>query len=322
MKNAAYSVRQNDGACCTLSAKAGLDILLGDRFGPLKLPEFYERLAIEIARDFPNTRFVLQHIPLFHSGAQHKALRQKCAVFLKSRAKEITQFEVESAELFGKKLGCPGRVDIISEIIDPVIEMAAQAISGLAFSPYVANVFTTNNSLKMMRKIEAEFTDLRKMAKARFPDDSAETHGIRVAFSTLGLVPLGASLAVSIAAILPDSGAHRIRALSWGPQFPATGVLVVGRESVGGPVDLGEGARSVRVCEVDMRHFLTEGEQPNHIFGVGSHACLGRASALSLWSRIGVKMAQNPLRIRLLGTAPSTHKILEYPSAILVEVLP
>ncbi|MBL1437223.1 MAG: hypothetical protein COB08_013615 [Rhodobacteraceae bacterium] len=322
MKNTPFSVRPNDGVCSTHTAQAGLDVLLGDEFGPLKLPKFYERLAKELGRDFPNIRFVAHYLPLFHDGARHKVLRQQSAVYLKSRAEAIAEFEQKAADLFDEKLGRTGQVEIIADIIDPVIEMAAEAITGLPFSPEVVCVFTTNNSLKMMRKIDSEFAALRKLAWALFPDDSAETHGIRVAFSTLGLVPLGASLAASFAKLLSNSAETRICALNWGTQFPATGVAIVGRECAQGPVDLGTEAHSVRICEVDMRHFLEEGGQPNHIFGVGSHACLGRSSALSLWSRIGAKMAQNPLGIRLISIAAPTHKILDYPSAISVEVLP
>lgn len=322
MKTAPFSIRPNDGVCTNHTAKAGLDILLGDSFGPLKLPEYYDRLSNELGRDFPNIRFVAQYMPLFHSGARHKVLRQQSAVYLKSRAEALAQFEIKAAELFAEKLGQPGPVELVSEIVDPVIEMAAEAISGLPFSPDVVCVFTTNNSLKMIRKIEAGFVELRKIAMARFPDDSEDTHGIRIAFSMLGVVPIGASLAASFVELLTNSGETRIRALNWGTHFPATGLPVVARECVHGPVDLGSKAPSVRVCEVDMRHFLNEGGQPNHIFGVGSHACLGRSSALSLWARIGAKMAQNPLGIRLVGITAPTHKVLDYPSAISVEVLP
>lgn len=317
-----YIIRPTDGICCTQSAKAALGVLLSDDFGPLKIPEYYDRIAAELGRDFPNIRFVARFVPLMYSGPKHRELRRQGAIYLRARAQALAQFELNVADLFAEKLSRPGRVEIISEIIEPVFEMAAEAISGLPYSADAIRVFTAFNSLKMSHKIDTEFAALRKSARERFSDDSADTHGMRVAFSVLGVAPIGASLAKSLEALLPHANPVPIQALNWGETFVATGLPAVGRESLNGPVDLEKGAESVQVCEVDLSQFLQQGGQENYIFGAGAHACLGRSSALSLWSRIGEALAQNSLRIRLIEAAPPTQKIIDYPSKLLIEVLP
>ena len=320
MSASPYTIRQKDGVCCTMSANAALEVLLSEAFGPLKIPTYYERLARELGRDFPNIRFVAGFIPLLHSGQRHRVLRQQSAIFLHSRAEALAAFERNAAALVKQKLGQPGRVEMVAEIIEPIFKMAAEAITGLPYFPDVFLVFTTNNSLKMTNKIDSDFAELRKMAWARFPDDSADTHAMRVMLSTQGIAPIGAGLAASFAGVLAHKNATPICDLKWGDHYIKTGLVMVGRESVKGPVNLGEGASAVRVCEVDMRSFLAEGGQPNHIFGAGAHACLGRAVALALWLRIGADLAQNTLKIRLLEKAAPSHKILEYPGKMLVEV--
>ncbi len=322
MGEAGYFIRPKDGVCCTRSAQAALDVLLNDDFGPLKIPEYYDRIAAELGRDFPNIRFVTRFVPLMYTGPAHRELRQKCAIFLRSRAQALVLLEQKVAGLFAEKLSQPGRVEIISEIIEPVFEMAAEAISGLPYFPDAIRVFTAYNSLKMSHKIDADFATLRKSALARFADDSPETHGMRVAFSVLGVAPIGASLAKSFEVLLPHAEPVPIRALNWGKHYAATGLPKIGRESLNGPVDIAKGPQSVQACEVDLTQFLHEGEQANHIFGAGAHACLGRSSALSLWVRIGEVLAQNTLRIRQIHAAPSTQKVLNYPSELLIEVLP
>jgi len=309
-----------DGVCRTRTAHSALEILLDDRFRTLKIYDYYERLAHELGRDFPNIRFVAQYVPLLHSGQKHRELRQQGALFLRSRAEALAAFEHRSADLVAATLSRPGPVEIISQIITPIFEMAAKAISGLQYFPDVIRVFTSHNSLKMSHKMDADFAALRNIARQKFPDDSAETHGMRVAFSVLGVDPIGASLAKSFATVFQSPNTTPIKALPWGKHFAATGLPVLGRETLGGPVCLADGAAEVRVCEVDLSHFLSEGHQPDYIFGVGAHACLGRSTALSLYARIGEVLAQNPFKVRMLETAPSSHKIMDFPSKILIEV--
>ncbi len=309
-----------DGVCRTLTAQSALDILLDGRFRTLDISAYYERLAHELGRDFPNIRFVARYVPLLHSGQKHRELRQQGALYLRTRSMALAAFEHRVADLVGEALSRPGQVEMVTEIITPIFEMAAQAITGLPYFPDVIRVFTTYNSLKMSRKIDADFAALRKMARQRFPQDSDETHGMRVGFSVLGVAPVGASLAQSFAAVIPRAHPVPINALPWGKHFLATALPVVGRETLGGPVCLAEGVADVRVCEVDLSRFTSEGQQPDYIFGAGPHACLGRSAALSLWGRIGAVLAQNRLNIRLLELAPASHKILDFPKKMLIEV--
>ncbi len=313
--------RQKGGAYRTLTAQAALDVLLSDDFVPLKIPEYYNRLAEELGRDFQNIRFVTQFVPLLHSGPKHRELRRQSAIFLRSRATALERFERQIADLFATKLSRPGRVEVVPEIIDPVFEQAAEAVSGLPYFADALSVFTTYNSLKMAQKIDANFAALREIAQARFPDDSAATHGMRVAFSVLGAAPIGASLAQSLAEVLAGADAVPIRQLNWGKHYVATGLPFLGRESQNGPVKLGADARDVKICEVGLARFLEGGGQPHYMFGAGAHACLGRSTALSLWARIGAVLAQNKLRVRLLDTVQAPRKILAYPSKISIEVL-
>ncbi len=318
----AFSIRESDGVYCTRSAAAGLDILLNSAFGQIRLPEYYRRLANELGRDFPDIRFVLRYLPTMHDGPHHRLLRKRAAEFLRGRASALAMLQTEAVALVEEGLRREGRMDVIAEIIEPLFGLTAGAVSGLAHMPGPMRIFTANNSLKVTRDLEADFSRLRQMARARFPDDDDDTHGIRVAFAVLGVEPLGAGLAASFARLFAGADGAYIRDLDWGETFLATGLEVIGRESPGGPVNLGPGAESVQVCEVDLGRFLQEGRTPHYIFGAGAHACLGRNIALSVWSGIGAALAANPLRVRHIATAPCTHKILNFPSALQIEVFP
>jgi len=123
--------------------------------------------------------------------------------------------------------------------------------------------------------------------------------------------------------ILTGASGQKLSALGWPVRFPATGVAELFRECKHAPQDLGGQAKNVRHVRLDMTCFLHEtAANPDHIFGLGDHACLGRSHARGLWQRIAADMRQNPMRVRHISTGPSPHKLLTYPGTVLIEVLP
>lgn len=189
------------------------------------------------------------------------------------------------------------------------------------YYPGLIAILSGNNSLKATTKIDQTFRKIYALAKERFPNEDAAKHSIRVVFSTLGSEPLGAALARSFDVLFQGTECADIAKLGWTSNFPATGPGMVYRECKHAPVNLGGTASAVKVVDVDLNRFLAdEGANRNHMFGVGPHACLGRGIALSLWARVVANMKDNPFKITHIHTAPTTHKIFDYPSAIQIEV--
>ncbi len=178
-----------------------------------------------------------------------------------------------------------------------------------------------NNSLKTFREIDQSLTRLHAMAKTRFPDDSDERRGIRMAVATMGAEPLAATMANSFLRLLKTARQQRVSTLGWAAHFPDTGLLSIARECREAPVDLGGGVSEVRLFEIDLTRCLHEdGANPSHIFGTGRHACLGRGLSLSLWQRVVADMRKNQRRVSFIGVSQAPRKIFEYPGELTIEV--
>lgn len=316
-----YYFHKQFGAWRNKTAQGALNILGNPEFVQMRIPEFYQHLADDCGRDFPNIRYVAQYLPLFHEGPRHKKLRKLAAVYLRDRAEAWRDLEDSVVELVAQKLLRPGPLDVVAEIALPVIRKTSIAMGGLEYVTGLSAVFTGSNSLKTIREIDAGFGQLREMGKARFPGDDEDTHGMRIAFSALGAEPLGAAIASSFEKMFKGANGQKIATLDWPAHFPATGLTMAFRECKNAPVDLGGGVSDVKHFEVDLSHFVNEDSaNPNHVFGVGDHACLGRGMALSLWGRIVAEMRKNPMRVTYHRSTPTTHKMLDFPSSIHIEV--
>ncbi len=304
------------------NAAGALTVLTGDDFCQLRLAEVYDDIATSFGRDFKNIRFVSQHMPLFHDGVHHKKLRKLAAVYLQEVADALKAFEDDAAQLVESLFLQKGPHELISELVIPIMEKLSYALTELEYSPGLIAIMSGNNSLKATLKIEETFARINAQAKARFPDESDEKRGVRLVFATLGADPLGAALARSFDALFAGMKNQPIAELNWAPQYAATGPSTAIRQCKHAPVNLSDAAQDVAFFEVDFDPFLEdEGATRNHIFGVGAHACVGRGLALSLWAQVIEGMKSNPFNITYVSSAPTSHKFLNFPSALHIEVL-
>ena len=304
------------------SASGALHILTHPDFVQIKLVEYYKALAENFDRRFENIEYICQYLPLFHDGPRHKELRKMAATHLRDRPDALQVFEDEAVQIITTKLRQAGALDVISDIVIPVMQKAALAITGLDYFPGLIAILSGNNSLRATKKLDETFGKIYDTALARFPEESEDTRAMRIVYAALGSEPLGSTLALSFEQMF--SGVHdmKICDLNWTPNFPATGPDTAFRQCKHAPIDLAENAKSVKHIEVDFKPFLDdEGANHNHMFGVGAHACLGRGLSLSLWQRVVDDMKINPFKVRHMGSAEGTHKIFKYPSSICIEVI-
>ena len=306
----------------TCSARGAVRVLAGPDFAQMQVVKYYDHLAQTYGRDFPNIREILQYIPLFHDGPSHKRLRRQMAVWLRHVSNDLADFEDETVAVFAEKLSQPGEVDLVSEIIKPLIGRLSFAMTGLDYIEGLAAISGGHNTLKVTRMIEIGIGQLFVMAQARFPEDDAETRGIRVALALVGAEPLGATLLASFMALMENTSGEPIAGLGWRTHFEATALQIIPRACKHQPVDLGGEANAVDWVEVDLTRFLAdEGASPNHIFGAGNHICIGRGVSLSLWGRIAAEMQKNRMRVRFISAAPGKDRFLNFPSSFKIEVM-
>ncbi len=156
-----------------------------------------------------------------------------------------------------------------------------------------------NNSLKTFREIDQSLTRLHAMAKTRFPDDSDERRGIRMAVATMGAEPLAATMANSFLRVLKTARRQRVSTLGRAAHFPDTGLLSIGRECREAPVGLGGGVSGVRLFEVDLTRCLHEdGTNPSHILVLVAMPALAggfRFRSGSGWLPICAKTSGGPV---------------------------
>ncbi|NOR61619.1 MAG: hypothetical protein GQ535_03875 [Rhodobacteraceae bacterium] len=303
------------------SANGAFEILTSPDFIQLKLADYYENIATRFGRDFKHIRYISRYQPLFHDGTRHREIRKMAATYLRDVASELEDFEAQSVALIVTKLSQPGRVELVSEVVVPIMQKIAYSMTGLDFYPGLIAILSGTNSLKATKKIDETFGKIFELSKQRFPEDDEDKTAMRVLFAALGSEPMGATFALSFDTLFSGVKRQPISGLPWEYTFPATGPGMAFRQCRHAPVNLGEGAQDVSVIDVDISRFLKDdGANRNHMFGIGAHACLGRGLSLSLWQKVVDNMRTNPMKITHISSSQPTHKVFDYPSEIHVEI--
>ena len=304
------------------SAKAAVQVLTGSEFVQLRIPEYYDHLALNCGRDFKNIRKVAKFIPLFLNDKPHKEIRKQLAVYLRGISGAVQRFEDDAVALVSQLMRQVGPLDMVSEIVHPIIRDMAFKFTGLDYVDGVSEIVIGSHSLRATHKMDAAIGQILAQSEARFPDEDEEQRALRVVFNILGADPLGSSMARSFQAVMTGAEKHKISELDWRETFTATGLEFMIRECRRAPDEQSGEAICERPVQLDMTRFLTDsGANPNHIFGVGNHACLGRGVSLNLWKRIVDDMRQNPMRVTYVKAEPSLGKIVNFPVSFQIEVL-
>jgi len=307
------------------SAKSAVKVLSGSEFSQVRIVEYYEHLALNCGRDFKNIRRIAKFMPLFYDGAPHKKLRKQLAVFLRdvSDVSDVLQvFEREAGALIAQKMREVGPLDVVSEIGQPIVQKFSLSMTGLDHVDGPSSLIVGSLSLKTTREIDAGFGRLFAQSAERFPDEDVDMQALRVVFSILGPGPLGASIVRSFQLLMAGAVKQPISSLNWPDSFPATGLEMAMRECRHQLLDQDGKSTRTRLVQVDLTRFLKDkSANPNYMFGVGSHACLGRGLSLSLWKRIAVDMRQNPMRVTYVNSKPSVDKLVNFPVSFQIEVL-
>jgi cytochrome P450 len=291
----------------------------------------YEALTHRAGRDFPNLALAFRHIPLCQNGETHRAARRRLADIISKRQAILRE---AIPDLVSRYFGLlePGReVDLIAEIIDPLVtdligELTQTQITDTAAIVMASVVFDRMLGLKKRLRIEEDLGTIREMIrKSLGPDASEEEEGDRLALFVLGHDTLIGTLGESLYQIFR---ANRDRPLNeiFFPTMPIeTGVPYVERVAeeaieIGGAV-IAAGDK-VRLM---LQSFAYSGEAADRarLFGIGMHTCLGRQMSLDIWARTTAALSVLPYSLEIMDyEMRASDYTFTRPERLLLRVLP
>jgi cytochrome P450 len=295
--------------------------------GPADYVGAYERLEERGPQGFPNLRFALKNIPFSLIGSDHLKSRQIIGKLISARRAHVASVLPELVEAAVAVLDRPGEVELMREMLTPLVTRFVGEVAGLDTSdpaPFRDSsvVFDRMMGLKKRIRMEESVGDLRANIRSSVGEDiTDEEEGARLALCILGHDATLGMIGESLHWILNEHSGRRFSDIPY-PSFPpATGVPYIER-TITAPFQFcglafrpGERIRFL----FQALTYSTNSSDHAHIFGYGLHTCLGKQLSLDLWKEFTAALSRRPQAFELREYAVRTDDyVFACPEKILI----
>ncbi|MDB5541568.1 MAG: hypothetical protein JWQ89_3295 [Devosia sp.] len=273
--------------------------------------------------------YACQHIPLCHTGDDHASLRRRLSEHLASRRPAMAEWMAEALPLYVEPFRTSGRVDVVNEVLDPLIRGMMQSLAGIPMPTELdvtqtSRVFDKFSSLSRRTEVAGLMTGLHRHVREMMgPEASEDDVGLRLGLVVIGHDATVGTFGESLVRLLSESEGRPLNQIAFRKFAPQTGVpfaeRIVQTPFSAAGVDFEAGQR-LRLVLQTFAH--SPPEEHHRFFGVGAHSCLGRPASTDLWSAFGALLGQLSSRVRVLSyeLTPNNY-IFNVPSKFLVEVM-
>lgn len=271
-------------------------------FSTFRMADEYRLLAARLGHDFSASIALLDRLPTFMEGADHKRVRR--AMARKNDTNKVRQLAAVERFLqdFAKReLRPDNTIDLMSDFALPLYRaFSLGAKSADRLPPGIFDVvqrfpalFAANTPLKERYAIDAALVALT--ADAEGDDDIFDD----LALLVLGIYPLTGGLALTLHATFAEQAGASLSAIDWPTRFATSALHYVDRICVQDALVAGQAfttGERVR-CMVQVPEW---GHELNHgmTFGTGAHTCLGRTISEFVWTMVTRRFAEHDVFAR------------------------
>ena len=311
-----------------LDPKKSLELVRGRHLAVPVIAKDLGKAAERIGRPLPDLIFAAHHIPLVLEGPAHtKARRGIAALFSACRP-------TASAELPGLvdrhlfPLQTAGEFELMATIVNPLLDDVFARIFDMSLAEIDGRFQGTKIFDRFMSRAAAIKADehLRSArcaaSKTSIGDEGEDAIGLKLATYVLGRDSLAGTLGASLVGVFSGNAGKRLDEIVY-PDLPAdSGVPFAERVALDDfAVDNASIAKGDRV-RLYFRAFAfaeTSADQV-HMFGAGSHSCLGRQFSVELWKCMTKRLSRISGRVTLVGYEMAEDNVFVLPDHINVRI--
>ena len=293
------------------------NIASSDDFIAFPMGSKYREISSRIATDYSSAIQLLESLPVFLSGDEHKERRKSMAVVYaqtrKLQEKAIDQVVDEVAQSIEHRHGAFNLIDELSTplwtALRNVICTESREVKDLASE--LPELFYPGLSPRRRKSLNNKLTNILKSGNDQLLN--------QIALLTLGVRPFSASLALSIHKIARDNDGKRLCDIVFPTSFPDSALTYVDRISLRDTVIDGcpfsAGSR-IRCTTFDSSY--TDEINSKQLYGIGSHTCLGRPISVYTWNRLSNILSQSQKTIHPSALSVEDREPFTIPTKCLV----
>ncbi len=251
--------------------------------------------------EFPNVRFAVRHLPLFLEGEAHAEQRRNSSRYLAGRMADLERHLPELAKRHLQPLRDKGRVDLVSEVTDPLVRAITSIFVERPVTEEIASLnlldaFALNKSLTRFKDLDLRVGKAKEFLAAESEDEQllgSRFSALSMGYETI-LVMLTEGLHLAFRSHPEDARDHIVL-----PAFPIeTGVPVSYRRALTDFEMAGHAFKAGDLLRLQLQvlGYSAREEDRNGIFGAGVHSCVGKQVSLRIWTHL--KEAFDALHVR------------------------
>lgn len=267
-----------------------------------EIVEPIQAVAQRFGDRFPNTEFLVQHMPLMNEGEGHLRMRRRMAAFLGARRMPMQEPMRRIVDEHMAPLANAGEHELVASCLLPIVRaFFTEMVQSAETVPFrqltITRVFDRFLGLAALRQIETEVTELRAIIARNCPDAvAAGDEDMLIELFTLGRDSLLATISESLAVIFAANVGKKFAAIDFPDHPNETGVAIAERMAAE-PILVGDvtipAGDWVRLY-LHSLNYSDRADIQKLVFGVGAHTCIGRQLALDLWPMITARLAALP----------------------------
>lgn len=281
-----------------------LAILKDEKFEVVDFKSETGKLARRFGVDFGATESLLDQVPLGQEGSRHVATRKQGALAIRQHSENALK---EFAEIVEEKLGVAfdanRTFDIASEVFFPSIRALMSTLSGIRIdiedeADSLSLIFDRMLSVNRRKALNKSLETLLASHAGACPIEDVT---VRTALSVIGADSILGALTESFVHEIGRNPGKRMNRIVWSEKLPMSGVpyvdRIMARTTVVAGITIHRGQR-IRLY-LDAFH----SDYPDRLdpyFGVGRHACLGKAVSLKAWQMLTAALGRIDRRVRII----------------------
>lgn len=258
---------------------------------PLSMANVYRQIAKRLGVDFSASIRLLDTLPVFLHGDQHKRIRRQMATQMAGERTEQEAAARAFIEALNQHIPPHEPFEWISGYLHPLWRrmhgIDAQVHDDLFhFIATAPRLFNMKSTLRERLLINAWIERFIAIDAS-----TADERLLHLGQSVLGFTPLTATLAMSLHQVFAANPHQLLTDIHYPALYPRSAVQTTDRHQTGSSHEAG-----MARCVLHSRH-RTEEQNNASLYGVGEHVCLGRPLANAVWTMLTDKLSRMPHRV-------------------------
>ena len=303
-----------------------LDYLKSKDLHCVPYSERYQKLSKDFDQDFDAIITVLAQTPLCVEGQEHVNSRKEMALLIASRLKHLRKQLPAMIDKYCAILDTPGTVDLMGQVINPLVHNFLDEMAGVALSldqnNDISSVFSKTSGMRKRRKINEQLASLQESLRASLPNHSDADIQRKVALGVLGNDALRGTFGTTLYHILANADCNPLSNLVY-PKIPNySGVRFVDRIAIQDTEVCKHALQAGEEFEVKFNelHKRKTDSEKMALFGGGKHTCLGKGIALEVWDAVVFNLSQKQVTCTVKSYKERKDSVFCIPEEFLIEV--